>query len=413
MARQINKLSARSVTTIAKPGRHSDGGGLYLVVDRPTVDRNGSEKPGSKRWVFLYRRDGSLKEMGLGGLIAVPLAKARELAAEARANLQANVDPITAKKTALAAVPTFGDMADDFIEAMKPQFRNAKHVAQWTMTLTKYAAPLRKKPINEITTLDVLDVLKPIWLTKPETASRLRGRIERVLDAAKAKGHRRGENPAAWRGHLANLLPKRKKLTRGHHAALAYMGVPAFVADLRARPAMAARALEFTILTAARSGETYGMKWKEVDRTAAVWTLPAERMKAGREHRVPLAPPALAILEEMAELETAPDAFVFPGQKEDRPLSVMAMDMILRRMKVDVTVHGFRSSFRDWCEECTHFPRELAEAALAHVVGDETERAYRRSDALEKRRKLMVAWADFCEPKKAKAAKVTAPDIFS
>lgn len=413
MARQVNKLSARSVATITKPGRHSDGGGLYLVVDRPAVDRDGSKKPGSKRWVFLYRRDGILREMGLGGLIAVPLAKARELAAEARANLQAKIDPIAAKKSAPAAVPTFGEMADDFVDAMKPQFRNAKHIDQWKMTLTKYAAPLRTKPVNEVTTLDVLEVLKPLWLTKSETASRLRGRIERVLDAAKAKGHRAGENPALWRGHLDHLLPKRKKLTRGHHAALAYALLPAFISDLRARPATAARALEFTILTAARSGESYGMKWKEIDRTDAVWTVPGERMKAGREHRAPLTPRALAILDEMAEFGTAPDAFVFPGQKEDKPLSVMAMDMILRRMKVDVTVHGFRSSFRDWSEECTDFPRELAEAALAHVVGDATERAYRRSDALEKRRKLMVAWANFCEPKQPKATKSASTDIFA
>lgn len=413
MARQINKLTARSVTTITKPGRHSDGGSLYLVVDRPTVDKDGNEKPGSKRWVFLYRRDGTLKEMGLGGLTAVPLAKARELAAEARANLQAKVDPIAAKKAVQAAIPTFGEMADDFIETMKPQFRNAKHIAQWTMTLTEYAAPLRKKPVDEITTADVLDVLKPIWLTKSETASRLRGRIERVLDAAKAKGHRTGENPALWRGHLANLLPKRKKLMRGHHAALPYAAVPAFVADLRKRPAIAARALEFTILTAARSGETYGMKWKEVDRNVAIWLVPGERMKAGREHRTPLTPRALAILEEVAEFGTAPEAFVFPGNKEEKPLSVMAMDMMLRRMKVDVTVHGFRSSFRDWCEECTDFPRELAEAALAHVVGDETERAYRRSDAIEKRRKLMLAWANYCEPKGAKPDKRSETDIFA
>lgn len=413
MARQINKLTARSVTTITKPGRHSDGGGLYLVVDRSTVDKDGNEKPGAKRWVFLYRRGGSLKEMGLGGLTSVSLARARELALEARKSLQADIDPIAAKKVAPAAMPTFGEMADDFIETMKPQFRNAKHIDQWTMTLTKYAAPLRKKPVNEITTADVLEVLKPIWIAKSETASRLRGRIERVLDAAKAKGYRTGENPALWRGHLANLLPKRKKLMRGHHAALPYAGVPAFIAGLRARPAMAARALEFTILTAARSGETYGMKWKEVDCSAAVWTVPGDRMKAGREHRAPLSPRALAILEEMAAFGTSPDAFIFPGHKEDKPLSVMAMDMILRRMKVDVTVHGFRSSFRDWCEECTHFPRELAEAALAHVVGDETERAYRRSDALEKRRKLMVAWANFCEPKKAKTATSAQPDIFA
>lgn len=401
MALSLNKLSARSVTAIEKPGRHGDGGGLWLVVD----------KRGAKRWVFLYRRDNKLREMGLGGIKAVTLARARELAAEARVNLQAGIDPITAKQTASTAAPTFGDVADDFIKDMKPQFRNAKHIAQWEMTLRDYAKPLRSKHVDEITTSDVLGVLKPIWLTKSETASRLRGRIERVLDAAKAKGHRSGENPALWRGHLDKLLPRRQKLTRGHHTALPYPDVPAFVAALKARPAIAARALEFTILTAARSGETFGATWSEFDLDAGVWTVPKERMKAQREHRVPLSPPALAVLDEMKAFGTASEAYVFPGQKKDRPLSVMSMDMILRRMKVDVTVHGFRSSFRDWCGEATEFPRELAEVALAHVVGDQTERAYRRGDALEKRRGLMLAWGEFCE-RKAKANDAEA-DIFS
>ncbi|MGX5718571.1 tyrosine-type recombinase/integrase [Shinella zoogloeoides] len=382
----MNKLNARGVTAITKPGRHSDGGGLYLVVD----------KSGAKRWVFLYRRDGTLREMGLGGLKAVTLARARELAGKARAGLQAGVDPIEAKNRAPVAVPTFGEEADDFIVAMGPQFRNAKHLDQWKMTLKVYTAPLRSKRVDEISTADVLEVLKPIWLTKPETAARLRGRIERVLDAAKVRGHRSGENPALWRGHLDKLLPKRRKLTRGHHAAMPYGDVPAFVADLRKREAMAARALEFTILTAARSGETFGATWKEIDLKAALWTISADRMKAGREHRVPLTPRAVEILTELSGLGTGPDAYVFPGQREGRPLSTMAMDMILRRMKIDMTVHGFRSSFRDWAGEETAFPRDVAEAALAHVVGDQTERAYRRGDALEKRRKLMAAWADFC-----------------
>lgn len=390
MALSLNKLTARGVTSITKPGRHGDGGGLYLVVD----------KSGAKRWVFLYRRDGTLREMGLGGLKSVPLARARELAGQAREKLQAGVDPIAAKNSAPVIVPTFGEEADDFIGAMAPQFRNAKHLDQWKMTLKVYAKPLRSKRVDEITTADVLEVLKPIWLTKPETAARLRGRIERVLDAAKAKGHRSGENPALWRGHLDKLLPKRKKLSRGHHAAMPYMDVPAFIGDLRQRDAMAARALEFTILTAARTGETFGATWKEIDVEAALWTVPAERMKAGRDHRVPLTPRVVEILTELADLGTEPNAYVFPGQKGGRPLSVMAMDMILRRMKVDFTVHGFRSSFRDWSGNETAFPRDLAEAALAHVVGDQTERAYRRSDALEKRRKLMTAWANFCEPKK-------------
>lgn len=399
MALALNKLTARGVTAITKPGRHGDGGGLYLVVD----------KSGAKRWVFLYRRGGCLREMGLGGLKSVPLARARELAAEARTNLQAGVDPITAKNNAPVAVPTFGEEADNFIEAMKPQFRNAKHVAQWEMTLRDYAALLRPMRVDQIATADVLAVLKPIWLTKPETAARLRGRIERVLDAAKAKGHRSGENPALWRGHLANLLPKRKKLSRGHHAAMPYEDVPGFFADLRKRDGIATRALEFTILTAARSGETFGATWQEIDLEAALWVVPAERMKAGREHRVPLSPRAVEMLTELAELRTGPDAYVFPGQKQGRPLSVMAMDMLLRRMNIDFTVHGFRSSFRDWAGEETAFPREVAEAALAHVVGDETERAYRRGDALEKRRKLMLAWAHYCEHKPANVVPIKRP----
>lgn len=412
MALALNKLSARAVTTITKAGRHGDGGGLYLVVDTS----------GAKRWAFLYRREGRLREMGLGGLNSVTLARARELATTARAQLQAGVDPIAAKTIAVASKPTFGEVADDFVTDMAPEFRNAKHLAQWKMTLTTYAGPLRPKRVDEVTTADILDVLKPLWSQKPETASRLRGRIERVLDAAKAKGHRSGENPALWRGHLDKLLPKRQKLTRGHHAAMPYAAVPAFVRQLRDRPALSARALEFTILTAARSGETYLATWKEFDLKAAIWTVPKERMKAQREHRVPLSPRAVQILKELALLGTDPNAFVFPGQKKERPLSGLAMEMTLRRMKVDVTVHGFRSSFRDWCGEATEFPREVAEAALAHVVGDETERAYRRGDALEKRRKLMVAWADYCEPptRAAVAPAVAAggnrtdePDIFS
>lgn len=386
MAREVNRLSARSVVAIKDAGRHADGNGLYLVVD----------KSGAKRWVFLFRWQGKLREMGLGGLGSVGLARARELAADARSIVASGRNPIEVRNAEPARLPTFGEAADAYIATMKPQFRNAKHVAQWEMTLTEYAAPLRSKPVNEIGTDDVLAVLKPLWQTKPETASRLRGRIERVLDAAKSAGHRTGENPAAWRGHLANLLPKRQKLARGHHAAMPYTKVPELVARLRARPATAARLLEFVILTAARSGEAREATWREIDLDAKVWTVPAVRMKAGREHRVPLVPRAVAILEEMAGAGTEPDRLVFAGNKAGKPLSVMAMDMLLRRLQVEVTVHGFRSSFRDWCGEATAYPREIAEAALAHVVGDATERAYRRGDALEKRRALMVDWAAFC-----------------
>lgn len=389
MVKAAKILSARGVEAIKEPGRHADGGGLYFVV----------APSGSRSWVFRFKYGGKVKDMGLGGYPAVALAKARELADDARAHVKAGRNPIEVRKVEPAKVPTFGEAADAYVDAMAPQFRSAKHIAQWRMTLTEYAAPIRGKLVSEVTTDDVLKVLKVLWTEKPETASRVRGRIERVLNAAKAQGHRSGENPAAWRGHLANLLPKRHKLTRGHHAAMPFADVPAFLVRLRDRDATAARALEFAILTAARSGEVREATWSEFDLDAAVWTVPAPRMKAGREHRVPLSPRAVAILKEMTGHGQAPGAYVFPGTKKGRPLSVMAMDMVLRRMDLDVTVHGFRSSFRDWAGEASTFPREVAEAALAHVVGDQTERAYRRGDALAKRRKLMEAWGGFCEPK--------------
>ena len=296
---------------------------------------------------------------------------------------------------------TFGQAADALLAAKESEWRNDKHRAQWRMTLTEYAAPLAKMPVAEVDTEAVLLVLQPLWQKMPETASRLRGRIEKVLDAARAKGAipRDRINPATWRGHLEHLLPKRSKLTRGHHAALPYADLPAFVAKLREREAVAARALEFTILTAARSGETMGACWSEIDLESKTWTVPAERMKAGRPHRVPLPERAIAILEEMAAVRTG--ELVFPGQRAGRPLSNMALEMILRRMGADgVTVHGFRSAFRDWAGDRTSYQREVIEAALAHVIGDRAEQAYRRSDALEKRRELMQAWAAYCEPDK-------------
>ncbi|TXN72939.1 DUF4102 domain-containing protein [Methylobacterium sp. WL18] len=386
MARAVKRLSARTVATATKPGRHADGDGLYLVVDAS----------GAKRWLFLFRWQGKLKEMGLGGLSTVSLADARERAREARRILKDGQNPIEQRRAARAepeAAVTFGAFADQIVSDLSHGFRNEKHKAQWTSTLTTYAAVLRSMPIDTIGTSDVLAVLTPIWRTKSETASRLRGRIERILDGAKAKELRTGENPARWRGHLDKLLPPRHKLTRGHHAAMRFNDVPAFVTDLRGRVAVAAMALEFCILNASRSGEVLGARWDEIDRKALVWTIPPERMKAGVEHRVPLTERAIAIL---AQAETIRSSeFVFPGQKYGRPLSIMAMEMQLRRMKVSVTVHGFRSSFRDWAGECTSFPRDVAEMALAHVVGDATERAYRRGDALERRRELMNAWATF------------------
>jgi integrase len=389
MARHISRLSPRKVATETKPGRHADGGGLYLVVDRS----------GAKRWAFLFRWQKKLKEMGLGGVNAVPLAKARELAAGCRAQLAAGFNPIATRRTPKAEIPTFGTFADAFVATKAVEWRNAKHQYQWRMTLTTYAKPLRAKPVNEITTEDVLATLKPLWTTKSETASRLRGRIEAVLDAARVVGHRTGENPARWRGHLDKLLPRPRKLSRGHHAAMPYSEVPTFIAGLRERDAVAARALEFIILTGARSGEVLGMTWAELDLGARLWVVPGARMKVGREHRVPLTNQALKVIEKVAPLTESnnSDSNVFPGHRRGRPLSNTATEMLLRRMRANVTTHGFRSSFRDWAGDRTHFAREVAEAALAHTVGDETERAYRRGDALAKRRELMQAWADYLD----------------
>jgi integrase len=335
--------------------------------------------------------------MGLGGANDVPLTDAREKATDSRRKVAQGLNPIEERKRD-GGIPTFGQMADDVRETLSAGFRNEKHKAQWKSTLDTYAAPLRAKPVDTIATDDVLSVLKPIWTEKAETASRLRGRIEKILDAAKAKGFRDGENPARWRGHLDHLLPRPLKLTRGHHAAMAYEDVAAFMGRLREREATAALALEFCILTAARSGEVLGLRWSEIDLEKKIWTVPANRMKAGREHRVPLSARVVTILKHLSKAEAGD--FVFVGQSPKKPLSSMAMEMMLRRMKIaNATVHGFRSSFRDWAGNVSNFPREVTETALAHVIGDKAEQAYRRSDALEKRRKLMEAWASYCEPR--------------
>jgi integrase len=387
MAREINRLNARSVATIKKFGRHADGGGLYLSIS----------PNGGRRWVFLFRWHGKPTEIGFGSARDVTLARARELASQSRAKLAEGINPKDARRPLAGA--TFGECADRVIEAMRPSWRNGKHAAQWEMTLRDYAAPLRRMPVDKITTDDILSVLKPVWNEKPETASRLRGRVERVLDAAKAQGLRFGENPARWRGHLDQLLPKRQHLTRGHHAAMPYADVPAFMSDLKAREAVAARALEFTILTAARSGEVLGARWEEIDLDRGVWTVPPQRMKGGREHRVPLSGRALEILRAMHEVRSG--EFVFPGQRANKPLSDMAMEMVLRRMKIEgATVHGFRSAFRDWAAECTNFPNEVCEAALAHVIENKVEAAYRRGDLFEKRGTLLAAWAAYCAKQK-------------
>ena len=355
----------------------------------------------SRQWVYVFQWQGSRKEMGLGSLADVELGEAREAAMAARKLVRGDKNPIEVRREARAAiarptsVPTFGEAAEALIKDLEVGWRSPKHRAHWRATLDQHAATLKHMPVDRVGTEDVLEVLKPLWTTKPDTASKLRGRIERVLDAARARGQRTGENPARLRGHLALLLPKQPRLVRGHHPALPFDQVASFAAELRQLDQGSAIALELVILTAARTGEVLGATWAEIDEAAAVWTVPAERMKGGREHRVPLAPRALEILEAMKPLRREGE-LIFPGARKGRPMSGMAMEMLLRRMKrADITVHGFRSTFRDWAGDRTGFQREVIEAALAHIVGDKAEQAYRRGDALEKRRKLMEAWAAY------------------
>ncbi len=388
----LNKLTAIQIKNATGPKVVSDGGNLYLNITAA----------GTKSWLFIYNRqaeaDGKPKrtELGLGAVHIVSAPEARERRAVYNRELAAGRDPkaLHAKlKRSGAGGMTFGACAEDFIAKNEPSWRNAKHAAQWRTTLTGYASPIWLKPVAEVDTADVLKILSPIWSIKPETASRLRGRIEVVLDAAKAQALRAGDNPAAWKGHLASILPKRARLTRGHHAAMAIDGIPAFMARLREQPGVAARALEFTVLTAARSGESLGARWDEVG--GGTWTVPAPRMKGRRLHRVPLSEAATRVLDDQREAGID-GQHVFPGAKRGAPLSNMALTMTLRRMSVAVTAHGFRSTFRDWAAERTHFPREVCEMALAHAIGDATEAAYRRGDLFEKRRELMDAWAAFC-----------------
>lgn len=387
MVGRRHRLKALQITSDLKPGRYADGDGLYLRVS-PTLTRS---------WMFLWKRKGKRYEMGLGRTAAVSLKEARIKAEEARGILSRGGNPLfeMEERKAISEAKTFGTVADEFIAAMRPSWSNPKHADQWAMTLgDRYCSNLRKIAVQEIETENVLQVLTPIWSKKPETAARLRGRIERVLDYAKTKGWRSGENPARWGGHLKNALPSRKKESVKHHDAMDFRAVPAFYQSVS--DAMAGQALQFLILTASRSGEVLGMKWPEIDWEASIWTVPKERMKARQEHRVPLPPAAVATLRALYDIRISD--YVFPGQRPKRPLSNMAMEMLLRRMKIeDVTVHGFRSSFRDWCGDATNFPRDVVEAALAHTIGNKVEAAYRRSDALEKRRKLMIAWANYCE----------------
>lgn len=375
----------------APPGCYLDGGGLYLFVSKSLA----------RQWIYRFSWRGRRPEMGLGSFPDVGLADARAARDAARAVLRSGRNPIEARRAERADArsrPTFGEVADSLIEAKASGWRSEKHAEQWRVTLQGGAvAPLRGRFVDEIDTEAVLSVLKGPWQKTPESASRLRQRIEAVLDAAKAQGHRTGENPARWRGHLAHLLPQRPGVEKGHHAAMSYAEVPSFMTRLRGDDAIAARALEFTILTAARSGEVFGALWSEVelDLDAGLWTIPATRMKSGRAHRIPLSAPAAAILRRLWKRRTC--SVIFESPRGGRPLSHVAMQKALDRLGVlDATVHGFRSAFRDWAGNETEFPREVAEAALAHVVGDKAEQAYRRSDALEKRRDMMASWAYWC-----------------
>jgi integrase len=389
MARAFNKLSATAVANRKEPGRLGDGGGLWFNVT-PT---------GSRSWVFRWNVDKKPVEIGIGAFPALTLANARKKADAFREMIAIGQDPRIERQR--LAGNSFGEVADLFLKSMASRWSNEKTAWQWQHSLTETASAIRARPVKDIETADILKILKPIWQKTPETASRARMRLEHVLDYAKAQGWRENENPARWRGHLANLLPARDPDSVKHHAAMSWKDVPAFYSQLADQHGLAAIALRFTILTASRTGETLGAQWSEIDFAAKVWSIPAERMKMSRPHEVPLPEAVIGILKPLQE--AAFSKFVFPGMKPGKPLSNMAMENVLRRMKVDsATVHGFRSSFRDWAGDATAFEREIAEAALSHVVGNTVERSYRRGTALEKRRALMQAWSDFCTGTQAK-----------
>ena len=391
--RTINRLSAQAVARNTKPGLYSDGGGLYLQIT----------KAGVKSWLFRYMLDGKARGMGLGPLHTISLAEARTKALDCRKQLLDGRDPLDAKesqrasrKLAEAKKKTFMECAEAYIEAHRAGWKNAKHAAQWTSTLETYAEPVFKDiAVSSIDTALVMKALEPIWTTKTETATRVRGRIESVLDWATVRGYRSGENPARWKGHLDHLLPKRSKVQKvEHHPALPYVEAPAFVKLLRDQGGTARLAFEFLILTATRTNETINAQWNEIDMAASIWTIPANRMKAEKEHRVPLSKRAIEILKAM-QADSEGD-YVFAGQRDGSPMSNMVFLQLLKRMKrKDITAHGFRSTFRDWVGETTHYPREVAEAALAHTVKNKAEAAYARGDLFAKRAKMMQDWADF------------------
>ena len=393
MPRKAKELPAIQVSRLNSPGTHRVGGvaGLLLQIS-PT---------GGRSWILRAAVGGRRRDIGLGGFPDVTLARAREKARELREQIAAGTDPIElrraerARRLALQMKRlTFDDCAKAYVTAQQPAWRNAKHRAQWSSTLSAYASPvLGHLPVDEIALPHIIQVLEPIWTSKPETAKRLQGRIERILSWATVRGYRTGDNPARWRGHLDHVLPNPAALRSvKHHAALAYEMMPSFMKELRRRQGLSARALEFVILTATRSGEVRGAKWEEIDLVRAVWTIPPERMKAKKAHVVPLTATAIGVLQNLPRL--AGCNLVFPGNG-GRPLSDMSLTAVLRRMDVKTTVHGFRSTFKDWASECTAHPNEVSEMCLAHVIASKVEAAYRRGDLLEKRKQLMNDWALF------------------
>jgi integrase len=393
MVQKLQRLTALAVNRVSKPGLYADGGGLYLRVGRN----------GSKRWAFRFMLNGRQHEMGVGGLNKVSLADARKKASDARLLLSGGRNPLihkhekeTERAAEKARSMTFDQCAEVYISAHEVAWKNEKHRQQWRNTLATYVSPVFGLiPVQEVDTDHILRAIEPIWTKKTETARRLRGRIEVILDWAKVRGYRTGENPARWRGHLSHLLPARTKVRLvKHHAALRYAEIPTFMKELRETEGKSAAALEFLILTAARTSEAIYAHWREIDMKHETWTVPAERMKARREHRVPLSPPAIAVLKGAKELK---GDYVFPGRTPARPLSNMALLMTLGRMnRGEITAHGFRSTFRDWAAERTNFPNEVVEAALAHAIESKTEAAYRRTDFFERRRQLMDDWAEYC-----------------
>lgn len=387
----LHKLTALKVDRLKKPGRYGDGGGLWLNVS----------KAGTKSWVFRFMINGRSREMGLGAVHTVSLKMARDKAHEARVMLDADKDPLAARdrrRAVQADQRTFRQCAEAYLEAHESKWSNTKHRWQWENTLKRFAYPVfGDLLVAEIEISHVERALKPIWTTKTETATRLRGRIEAVLAWATVKGYRKGDNPATWKNNLDKLFPAPSEVRKVQNLpALPYADLPKFIVQVREQPGIAARALEFAILTAARTGEIIGAKWPEIDFDNQLWTVPADRMKAGKEHRVPLTERALAILREMENLKESD--FVFPGGRKGKPMSNMAMNQLLKRMEVNgITVHGFRSTFRDWAAETTDHPREVQEHALAHRLPDKVEAAYQRGDLLEKRRVLMNDWMNFAE----------------